>query len=123
MDALTTIRAKAAESANPLLARKPYHWQPGVVREFALALTEPALWPVWMDVPVRSIVGLHHMNFVEPGASPTWLEAAYGLDAKDWDDRVFRYWDDEIKDADFPATGARRALRLDWDLQPLTTSG
>ena len=59
---------------------------------------------------LQAVRGLHHINFTAKGAP--WREALTGLTARDWDARVFDYWSGEIRDRDFPAPGARRALRV-----------
>lgn len=81
-----------------------------------------------MDVPVRAIVEFHHLNFVDEAPDevlaelaarqgretlvPTYRSAPHLLHATDWDERVFAYWEGEIRDRVFPATQAYRAIRL-----------
>lgn len=111
-DALALIKMRTARCRSPLLDRPIIHYEASVVCDFADAITTPSQWPVWMDVPVSSVVGLHHINFTAKDAS--WGEALNGLTARDWDARVFDYWSGDIRDRDFPATGARRALRVKY---------
>lgn len=109
-DALTLIKRLAALCTSPLLDRPVIHYETSVVCDFADAITMPSRWPVWIDVPISAVVGLHHINFTTRGA--TWREALDGLTARDWDARVFDHWSGDILDQVLPATGARRALRL-----------
>src|SRR5205823_4478487 len=102
-DALTLIKERAARCRSALLHRPIVHYDVGVVCDFADAITASPQWPVWMDVPISAVVGLHHVNFTARDAS--WAEALNGLTARDWDARVFDYWSGDIRDDDFPATG------------------
>jgi hypothetical protein len=109
-DALTLVKMRAARCSSALLHRPIVHYEASVVCDFVDAITTPSQWPVWMDVPVSAVVGLHHINFTAKDVS--WGEALNGLTARNWDARVFDYWSGDIRDQGFPATGARRALRL-----------
>lgn len=109
---LAAIREHVGRCTDPLLDRQIFHDQPGIAREFIDFLLEPADWPVWMDIPISAVVGLHHVNFAASDSLPTWRTAVEMLSATHWDDRVFAYWRDELRDQDFPPNDARRALRL-----------
>jgi hypothetical protein len=109
-DALALIKRLVARCRSPLLDRPIVHYEASVVCDFADAITMRSQWPVWIDIPISAVVGLHHINFTAKGAP--WVEALTGLTSRDWDARVFDYWSGEVRDQDFPATGARRALRV-----------
>ncbi|RTL44312.1 MAG: hypothetical protein EKK53_07710 [Burkholderiales bacterium] len=112
MHALLTVREAVRRCTDPLLDRHLLHNQPGPVRDFIDALLGPSQWPFWMDVPVAAVVGLHHLNFHKRAGPPSWRSAVEDLSATDWDERVFGYWREELRDKGFPAAHARRALRL-----------
>lgn len=111
--ALQVVNAAVTRSDEPLLDRELLHYQPGGFRDFIDAILLPAESPRWMDVPVAAIVGLHHANFVQSDVRATLRSCPRMLSATHWDDRVFTYWEGEIRDSDFPASGSRRALRLE----------
>lgn len=111
--ALQVVNAAVTRSDEPLLDRELLHYQPGGFRDFIDALLLPAKRPRWMDVPVAAVVGLHHVNFVESDVRATLRSCTRMLSATHWDDRVFTYWEGEIRDSDFPPSDSRRALRLE----------
>lgn len=105
------IRSHTKCCASPLLDRVVLHDTNGsLLFDFVHALTREAEWPVWMDVPIRAIVVLHHLNFTSEGA--TWRRALHGLTGEGWSSAVFDYFTNDIRDQSFPAAGSTRALRL-----------
>lgn len=104
------IRSSAAHCRSKLLDRVIFHDQAGVIHNFMCAVTLDGKGPVWMDIPIDAIVGLHHLNFTKNGA--TWRESLSGLRGTDWSPKVFHYFTSEIRDQNFPAIEARRTLHL-----------
>ena len=116
--ALTAIRAGLAHAPASLIDRPVALDRDLIASTFGLSRyaafrkegSASASCTLYLDVPVRSIVGLFHRSFA-PDAH-TWRELLGGLHGKGWGPETLRYFESELGDKHFPAPGAAYGLRL-----------
>ncbi|WP_420213444.1 hypothetical protein ACN8ZM_40235 (plasmid) [Burkholderia aenigmatica] len=116
--ALTTIRAALVDASTSLIDRPVELDRDLIASTFGLswyAATRnegraQATRTLYLDVPVRSIVGLFHRSFA-PDAR-TWRELLAGLHGKGWGPETLRYFESELGDDFFPAPCSAYGLRL-----------
>jgi hypothetical protein len=65
---------------------------------------------IFIDVPIRNVVALGRDDFWEQGNN--WRDVAGHLHGKGWTDDVFEYFENEIREKNFPAPQSLRELRL-----------
>ncbi|KVN19061.1 MULTISPECIES: hypothetical protein [unclassified Burkholderia] len=128
--ALTAIRAELARAPVPLIDRPVALSQElsastiGLSRYAAFGREDsaPASRTLYLDVPVRNIVGLFHRSFA-PDAR-TWRELLAGLHGDGWGPETLRYFESELGDEHFPAPGAAYGLRLQgWGAALVCSNG
>lgn len=89
---------------------------------FGREASAPASRTLYLDVPVRNIVGLFHRSFA-PDAR-TWRELLAGLHGDGWGPETLRYFESELGDEHFPAPGAAYGLRMQgWGAALVCSNG
>ncbi|MEB2558743.1 hypothetical protein [Burkholderia cenocepacia] len=116
--ALTTIRAALVDAPASLLDRPVALDRDLIASTFGLSRyaafmnkeSASSARTLYLDVPVRNIVGLFHRSFA-PDAR-TWRELLAGLHGDGWGPETLRYFESEVGDEHFPAPSAAYGLRL-----------
>ncbi|OXJ22509.1 hypothetical protein CFB82_40465 [Burkholderia sp. HI2714] len=128
--ALTAIRAGLVDAPASLIDRPVALDRDLIASTFGLSryaafrkeARAPAYRTLYLDVPVRSIVGLFHRSFA-PDAR-TWRELLADLHGNGWGLETLRYFESELGDEHFPAPGAAYGLRLQaWGGALVCTNG
>ncbi|KVP28920.1 hypothetical protein [Burkholderia ubonensis] len=128
--ALTIIRAALDRASASLLDRPVALDRDLIASTFGLSRyaafrnegSASASRTLYLDVPVRNIVGLFHRSFA-PDAR-TWRELLAGLHGNGWGPETLRYFESELGDEHFPAPSTAYGLRLQgWGGALVCTNG
>ncbi|CAG9264495.1 conserved hypothetical protein [Burkholderia diffusa] len=120
--ALTTIRAALVHAPASLVDRPVELRRDLIASTFGLSRYAASSRTLYLDVPVRSIVGIIHRNFA-PDAR-TWRELLARLHGNGWGPETLRYLESELGDELFPAPAAGGGLRLQgWGGALVCTNG
>jgi len=107
MTVIKKIKEAAKNSNSSLLKEEVYLNTELNLYDF---IDNEKLLQVYVDVPLGNIVSLGRQDFWREGE--TWIDVVQHLHGNEWSDEVFKYFESELKEKDFPAPSSMYQLRL-----------